>query len=530
MSTTEWTVLEKLLLSQAVYKYGEDNWHEIAKKLKQHALLHRPSDYFNQKNCSLQYYLMVEDMNQEKRPSVSQDMPAVVQLARKLYSMRIDELKKQIGEDEEEFLALLSEIEDIHAGKWDDRLLKEQPYDETKDKEEHAMDNLDYTVNDDLESPVTETESKKSVKDEDIDSITSEEDIPSKDAESVDSIQTKTSTDSIQTKVSTNNRDDSMTDSEGLSNDMSIPPIELTEERERQVVNERKDMPEDMKKEENSHVEKVDILSDMQTPADNREETQATDSIISSEIIKVKIEKDSGGDTAWGSDMAASDNLADINKKRDIADSPTSDTSEPKRLKLEASATEKECNDASKSDLFKVDYSTDVSQATTPADGTESVAGSESNVTTPSHDRKKSAYKDDPKYKSWLKNINLLWHEVANHKNGTMFMNPIKESIAPFYYDIIKQPMDLKKIKNRIRDGIITTTVEFERDVMLMLCNALIYNKEDTEVYQMAREMLDDVTEQIRIFKTIDTETSTSSHTRAAALAAKEGRRSVEGL
>lgn len=49
MSTTEWTVLEKLLLSQAVYKYGEDNWFQIARNLKHHALLDRPSDYFNQK-------------------------------------------------------------------------------------------------------------------------------------------------------------------------------------------------------------------------------------------------------------------------------------------------------------------------------------------------------------------------------------------------------------------------------------------------------------------------------------------------
>lgn len=49
MSTTEWTILEKLLLSQAVYKYGEDNWFQIARSLKHHALLDRPSDYFNQK-------------------------------------------------------------------------------------------------------------------------------------------------------------------------------------------------------------------------------------------------------------------------------------------------------------------------------------------------------------------------------------------------------------------------------------------------------------------------------------------------
>lgn len=90
-------------------------------------------------------------------------------------------------------------------------------------------------------------------------------------------------------------------------------------------------------------------------------------------------------------------------------------------------------------------------------DGEESGAG-ESNAPTPTNERSgshsKKLSKEDPRHKSWLKNINLLWREIANHKNGTMFMNPIKESIAPQYYDIVKKPMDLKTIKNRIRDGV----------------------------------------------------------------------------
>lgn len=33
-------------------------------------------------------------------------------------------------------------------------------------------------------------------------------------------------------------------------------------------------------------------------------------------------------------------------------------------------------------------------------------------------------------------------------------MNPIKETNAPRYYDIVKQPMDLKTIKSRIKNGV----------------------------------------------------------------------------
>lgn len=54
MSTdnNEWTVLEKLLLTQAVYKYGENMWFQVARVLKQHGLIQpnqRQSDFFSQK-------------------------------------------------------------------------------------------------------------------------------------------------------------------------------------------------------------------------------------------------------------------------------------------------------------------------------------------------------------------------------------------------------------------------------------------------------------------------------------------------
>jgi bromodomain-containing protein 8 len=50
-------------------------------------------------------------------------MPVVVRIARELYSLRIEELKKAISEDEEKFLFLVSEIDEIRAGKWDNQLL-----------------------------------------------------------------------------------------------------------------------------------------------------------------------------------------------------------------------------------------------------------------------------------------------------------------------------------------------------------------------------------------------------------------------
>lgn len=44
-----WSILEKLLLAQCVYKFGEDNWPLISKTLRQNALISRSSEFFNQK-------------------------------------------------------------------------------------------------------------------------------------------------------------------------------------------------------------------------------------------------------------------------------------------------------------------------------------------------------------------------------------------------------------------------------------------------------------------------------------------------
>lgn len=64
------------------------------------------------------------------------------------------------------------------------------------------------------------------------------------------------------------------------------------------------------------------------------------------------------------------------------------------------------------------------------------------------------------------------------------------QSVAPEYYDIIKRPMDLKKIRARIKDGTISTIDEFERDIRLMFANATVYNTKGSQVYEFAREMM----------------------------------------
>lgn len=59
--------------------------------------------------------------------------------------------------------------------------------------------------------------------------------------------------------------------------------------------------------------------------------------------------------------------------------------------------------------------------------------------------------------------------------------------------------MDLSVIKKNIETGMLRTTVEFQRDMMLMFTNAIMYNSSDHNVYRMAVEMYNDVLQHIEV-------------------------------
>ncbi|XP_068133103.1 bromodomain-containing protein 8 isoform X2 [Hyperolius riggenbachi] len=102
--------------------------------------------------------------------------------------------------------------------------------------------------------------------------------------------------------------------------------------------------------------------------------------------------------------------------------------------------------------------------------------------------------------KIWKKAIMLVWRAAANHRYANVFLQPVTDDIAPGYHSIVQRPMDLSTIKKNIETGLIRTTAEFQRDIMLMFQNAVMYNSSDHDVYHMAVEMQRDVLEQIQQF------------------------------
>lgn len=102
--------------------------------------------------------------------------------------------------------------------------------------------------------------------------------------------------------------------------------------------------------------------------------------------------------------------------------------------------------------------------------------------------------------RAWRKSIMLVWKAAASHKYANVFLHPVTDEEAPGYSSIIFKPMDLSLIKKNIETGVTITTTEFQRDIMLMFQNALMYNRKEHDVYRMAQEMRDDVMEQIQSF------------------------------
>ncbi|KAG8578522.1 hypothetical protein GDO81_010519 [Engystomops pustulosus] len=102
--------------------------------------------------------------------------------------------------------------------------------------------------------------------------------------------------------------------------------------------------------------------------------------------------------------------------------------------------------------------------------------------------------------KIWKKAIMLVWRAAANHRYANVFLQPVTDDIAPGYHSIVQRPMDLSTIKKNIETGLIRSTAEFQRDIMLMFQNAVMYNSSDHDVYHMAVEMQRDVLEQIQVW------------------------------
>jgi hypothetical protein len=65
---------------------------------------------------------------------------------------------------------------------------------------------------------------------------------------------------------------------------------------------------------------------------------------------------------------------------------------------------------------------------------------------------------------------------MAAYEVSLPFAEPVSTKIAPDYYEIIKRPMDLKTIRNKIKTFDYRSREEFLTDVRQMVENCHLYN------------------------------------------------------
>ena len=75
-------------------------------------------------------------------------------------------------------------------------------------------------------------------------------------------------------------------------------------------------------------------------------------------------------------------------------------------------------------------------------------------------------------------------HKTSSHP----FLFPVPETVVG-YYDVIKKPVDLTTIRQRLDSNSYANRGEFEQDFMQMIWNAYIFNPPNSEVFRSAMEL-----------------------------------------
>jgi bromodomain-containing protein 8 len=100
------------------------------------------------------------------------------------------------------------------------------------------------------------------------------------------------------------------------------------------------------------------------------------------------------------------------------------------------------------------------------------------------------ASSEDLEYKVWKKTILAVHNKLSFVKYASIFLRPVPEEQAAEYKNIIYRPMDLQTIKKNIENGTIRTTAEYQRDVMQMCQNAIMFSRKDIHTEMMASDMM----------------------------------------
>jgi len=94
---------------------------------------------------------------------------------------------------------------------------------------------------------------------------------------------------------------------------------------------------------------------------------------------------------------------------------------------------------------------------------------------------------------AWVTKVESLHRQIRQKDRGGIFHNPVDPDKLgiPDYFNIIKNPMDLKTAEKRLSGGLYTSPLQWRDDIRLMYNNSLQYNGPGTPVHEATRVLKD---------------------------------------
>ncbi|RZC39906.1 nucleosome-remodeling factor subunit NURF301, partial [Asbolus verrucosus] len=88
-----------------------------------------------------------------------------------------------------------------------------------------------------------------------------------------------------------------------------------------------------------------------------------------------------------------------------------------------------------------------------------------------------------------FESLKKLIKQLQVHKSAWPFMEPVDPTEAPDYYKVIKEPMDLQKIENKINEQTYTKLSEFIGDMTKIFDNCRYYNPKESPFFKCAESL-----------------------------------------
>ncbi|CAI5442653.1 unnamed protein product [Caenorhabditis angaria] len=89
-----------------------------------------------------------------------------------------------------------------------------------------------------------------------------------------------------------------------------------------------------------------------------------------------------------------------------------------------------------------------------------------------------------------LKIENLL-KESMREEFSWPFIEAVDRKEVPDYYDVIKRPMNLRAMMNKLKQRIYNEPIEIRNDFFLIIDNCETYNETESEIYRLSRQLFD---------------------------------------